>query len=288
MDIFLTGSTGYVGSAVLRKLIEDHHNVTALVRNDEKAATVSAVGATPVIGDLSDTDLLAKAAGDAEAVIHLASPGDASSAELDAGLVDAFLGALRGTDKVYLHTSGIWTHGNGDDLDEATPFDPPAITSWRLELDAKVLAAAADGVHSVVIAPGIVYGHGGGLPNLIVNAPRDEAGALLFPGTGDQHWTTVHVDDLAALYVAALTKAPAGSYYLAVGGDNPTVRELALAVSDSVRPEAVEDTQSRLGPLEGAFALDQSASGRKAREDLGWQPKAASLAAELKAGTYRH
>jgi nucleoside-diphosphate-sugar epimerase len=287
MDIFLTGGTGYVGSAVLRNLTEAGHHVTALVRSDEKGAQVSAAGAAPLVGELSDIDLLARAAGEAEAVIHLASPGDASSADLDAGVVDAFLGALRGSDKVYLHTSGIWTHGNGPDLDESSPFDPPALTSWRLPLDAKVLAAAADGVHSVVIAPGIVYGHGGGLPNLILNAPRDDAGALLFPGSGDQHWTTVHVDDLAALYVAALTKAPAGSYYLAVSGDNPTIRELALALSDSIRPEPVEDTQSRLGPLEAAFALDQSASGRKAREELDWQPKQPSLVAELKAGSYR-
>jgi nucleoside-diphosphate-sugar epimerase len=288
MDIFLTGSTGYVGSALLPQLLSAGHTVTALVRNDDKAAQVSAAGAKPLVGDISDTDLLARAAGQADAVIHLASPGDASSADLDAGVVEAFLGALKGTDKRYLHTSGIWTHGDGADIVEATPFNPPAITGWRLPLDERVLAAAADGVHSVVIAPGIVYGHGGGLPTLLQNAPRDEAGALLYPGTGEQHWTTIHVEDLAALYVAALAKAPAGSYYIAVSGNNPTVRELALALSDSVRPEPVEATQDRLGPLEGAFALDQSATGQKARDELGWKPAQPSLLADLKAGTYRH
>lgn len=287
MDIFLTGSTGYVGSAVLGNLLSAGHTVTALVRTDEKAAQVSAAGAKPLVGDISDTDLLGRAAEQADAVIHLASPGDASSADLDAGVVDAFLGALKGTGKPYLHTSGIWTHGNGADIVESTPFNPPALTGWRLPLDERVVAAARDGVHSVVIAPGIVYGHGAGLPTLLQNAPRDEAGALLYPGTGNQHWTTIHVDDLAALYVAALAKAPAGSYYLAVSGDNPTVRELALALSDSARPEPVEATQDRLGPLEEAFALDQSATGQKARDELGWKPAQASLLAELKAGTYR-
>jgi nucleoside-diphosphate-sugar epimerase len=287
MDIFLTGATGYVGSSVLEHLLAAGHTVTALVRSDDAAGKVTAAGATPLRGDLTDTDLLAEAAGNADGVIHLASPGDATSAALDEGVVDAVLRALSGSGKPYLHTSGVWIHGSATDIDEETPFSPPPITAWRLPLDARVLAAAAEGVHSVVIAPGVVYGKGAGLPTLLVNAPRDEAGALLFPGSGDQHWATIHVDDLGAFYVAALAKAPAGSYYLAVSGTNPTVRELALALSDSVAPEPLDQTQARLGALEGAFALDQQASGQKARDDLGWTPTQASLVAELKAGTYR-
>lgn len=287
MNVFLTGGTGYVGSSVLTSLVGAGHQVTALVRNEDKAAQVSAAGATPLIGDLTDTDLLAKAAGEAEAVIHVGSPGDATSADVDAGVVEAFLGALAGSGKVYLHTSGVWIHGSGEDIHEDGPLDPPPITAWRLPLDARVLAAAADGVHSVVIAPAVVYGHNGGLPTLLFNAPRDDAGALLFPGSGDQHWTTVHVDDLGPLYLAALNKAPAGSYYLAVSGINPTVRELALAISDAVAAEPAEQTQARLGPLEAALALDQQATGAKARAELGWTPVGPSLTAELRAGSYR-
>lgn len=286
MNVFLTGGTGYVGSAVLADLVSAGHSVTALVRSEDKAAQVAAAGATPLLGDLTDTGLLAGAAADADAVIHLASPGDATSAQVDAGVVDAVLGALRGTGKTYVHTSGVWTHGSGAAIDENTPFDPPAITAWRLPLDARVLAAAQDGVRSIVVTPGIVYGHGGGLPNLIVSAPRSEAGELLFPGSGEQHWTSVHVEDLGRVYLAALEKAPAGSYYLAVSGDNPTVRELASAVSDKVAPEPVEQTESRLGPLLGALALDQQASGQKARDELDWTPTGPSLLTELATGSY--
>src|ERR1700712_2025137 len=243
MQVFLTGATGFVGSSVLSRLLAAGHDVTALVRNEDKAAQVSEAGATPLIGDLTDTELLAKAATEADAVIHTASPGDASNAEVDAGVVDAILGALSGSGKAYLHTSGAWIHGSGADVTELTPFDAPALTTWRLPLDAKVLAA--DGVRGIVIAPGIVYGHGGGIPNKIKHPPRGDAGELLFPGTGDQHWTTIHVDDLGALYLAALENAPAGSYYLAVSGDTPTVRELALAVSGAVGAEPVEQTQDR-------------------------------------------
>lgn len=295
MDIFLTGATGYVGSAVFRQLVQAGHSVSGLARSDEAAAKVTAAGGTPVRGDISDTGLLAASAEAADAVIHLASPGDATSAELDQGVVTAFLGALRGSGKPYLHTSGVWIHGDGDDITEQTPFDPPAITAWRLPLDARVRAAAADGVHTVLVAPGIVYGQGGGLPGLIVNAPHsdDPEPALLYPGSGDQHWTTIHVDDVAALYVAALTRAAAGSYYLAVSGDNPTVRELAVAASTSiglggrVAAEPVEQTQSRIGPLEGAFALDQQARGQQARDDLGWAPHGPTLLAELANGSYK-
>jgi nucleoside-diphosphate-sugar epimerase len=294
MDIFLTGATGYVGSSVLRQLTEAGHSVSGLARSGEAAAKVTAGGGTPVRGEISDTDLLTSAAAAADAVVHLASPGDATSAEVDGGVVTAFLGALRGSGKPYLHTSGIWTHGDGADITEDTPFAPPAITAWRLPLDAQVRAAATEGVHSVVIAPGIVHGHGGGLVGLILGGPHsDEAEpALLFPGGGNQHWTTIHVEDVASLYVAALTRAPAGSYYLAVGGDNPTVRELAVAASNAiglggrVGPEPVEQTQARLGLLEGAFALDQQASGQLARIDLGWAPQGPTLLTELTNGSY--
>jgi nucleoside-diphosphate-sugar epimerase len=148
-------------------------------------------------------------------------------------------------------------------------------------LDARVLDAAKDNVRSVVIAPGIVYGHGGGLVNVILHGPRADDGTLLVPG-GDQHWATVHVDDLAALYVAALDKASAGSYYLAVSGGNPTVREIALTAAERVEAEPVEQSQARLGALLGALALDQQARGDKPRDELGWAPEQPSLLDELR------
>jgi nucleoside-diphosphate-sugar epimerase len=282
MNIFLTGGTGYVGSALLPQLLAAGHRVTALVRNDERASAIRAAGATPVIGDLTDTDLLAEAASEADAVLHLASPGNETNPAVDAGVVEAFLLALHGSGKTYVHTSGAWTHGNGSDLTETTPFAPPALTAWRLALDSRVLDAASDGVRSIVIAPGIVYGHGAGLVNVILQGPRRDDGTLLVPGSGEQHWTTIHVDDLAAFYVAALENAAPGSYYLAVSGDNPTVREIALTAAERVEAEPTEQSEARLGALLGALALDQQASGDKARNELGWRPERPSLLQELR------
>ncbi len=294
MDIFLTGGTGYVGTSVLEHLVAAGHHVTALVRNDDKAAVVRVAGAAPLVGDITDAALLAQAASEADAVIHVASPGDGTSAAVDTVVVETFLTALKGSDKRYLHTSGVWIHGTGDDITEDRPLDAPPLTAWRLPLDAQVLAAAGDGVHSVVIAPAVVYGRGSGIPAMVKYGPTtgDDEPALLFPGSGDQHWTTIHVDDLGALYLAALEHAPAGSYYLAVNGDNPTVREIAAAASTAaglggrVAAEPAADTTARLGAFGDALLLDQQATGAKARRDLGWAPKEPGLLADLTEGSY--
>lgn len=291
MDVFLTGGTGLVGSAVLSALLEDGHTVRALARSDSSAATLEAAGATVVRGDMADTALLTEQARATDGFIHTAAAADGKDAERDAALLDAVLPALAGSGKPYVHTSGVWVHGAGT-IDEDTPFAPPQLTAWRLPLDARVRAAAADGVRSVLIAPGIVYGRGSGLPAMVQDGPRSDDGALLLPGDGEQHWTTVHAEDLGRLYVLALIQAAAGSYYLGVSGQNPTVREIGEAASrgagrdTTVVGSSAEDTESRLGALAGAFLLDQQASGAKARTELGWKPTAPSMLEDLSSGSY--
>jgi nucleoside-diphosphate-sugar epimerase len=291
MNVFLTGGTGLVGSAVLRALLADGHTVSALARSDTSAAALEATGATVVPGDVDDPGTLAAAARAADAMIHTAAGSDGSDARRDAALLDAVLPALAGTGKAYVHTSGVWAHGNGV-LDENTPLDPPAITAWRLPLDARVRAAKQDGVRSIVIAPGIVHGDGAGLPNLVRSGPRTDDGALILPGSGDQHWTTVYADDLGRLYALAVANAEAGSYYLGVSGSNPTVREIGEAADRGaggdgrVVGSSAEETGARLGPLAGALLLDQQAGGDRARRDLGWQPTGPTLTEDLETGSY--
>ncbi|MCU1613115.1 MAG: hypothetical protein JWO98_655 [Frankiales bacterium] len=291
MNVFLTGGTGLVGSAVLRALLADGHTVSALARSDTSAAALEATGATVVPGDVDDPGTLAAAARAADAMIHTAAGSDGSDARRDAALLDAVLPALAGTGKAYVHTSGVWVHGNGV-FDENTPLDPPAITAWRLPLDARVRGAERDGVRSIVIAPGIVHGDGAGLPNLVRSGPRTDDGALILPGSADQHWTTVHADDLGRLYALAVANAEAGSYYLGVSGSNPTVREIGEAADRGaggdgrVVGSSAEETGARLGPLAGALLLDQQAGGDHARRDLGWQPTGPTLTEDLETGSY--
>ncbi|PPF87637.1 epimerase [Subtercola sp. Z020] len=296
MSIFLTGATGFIGTAILRQLQQQGREVTALVRNPDKAADVEALGATVVIGDITDTLLLEHQARESDGVIHVASPGDASSASVDDALVTAVFSGLEGSDKPYVHTGGVWVLGNGADLTERSAQHPPALTAWRADVEKRVLTA--EGVKTTLIMPGIVYGYGSGIPAAVVEAPRRPAAdgsgeALALVGSGEQHWTTVYVDDLAALYVLAFDSATAGSTYLGVGGDNPTVRELGVAASVAagldgrVSASTTEQTHEWLGKLFGdALLLDQQASGAAARAELGWQPTGPTLLDELRTGSY--
>ncbi|MEV8215510.1 NAD-dependent epimerase/dehydratase family protein [Leifsonia sp. NPDC077715] len=287
MTILLTGATGFIGSSVLPRLLDEGHSVTALVRDAEKAAAVEAAGATALIGDATDAALVERAARESDGVIHLASAQD-----VDAVLVPAVLAGLAGTGKPFVHTGGVWTYGSNDDIAEDSPAAPPALTAWRGAAEA--LVREADGVRGIVVVPSIVYGYGKGLANVIADAPRGSGvEALRLIGDGSQHWATVHVDDLAALYVLALEHGSAGATYIGAGGQNPTVRELgeaaaqAAGVAGGVAGESVEESRSRLGEqLADALLLDQQARGTKARIDLGWEPNGPSLLEELLVGSY--
>jgi nucleoside-diphosphate-sugar epimerase len=286
MDILLTGATGYIGSAVRSALVAAGHTVTALVRSEAAADRVAGDGVQPVTGDMRDADLVRGLAAKSDGVIHTASPGDGTSAAAEAGFAGA---VLAGLDGVFVRTGGVWVHGTGDAITEETPLDPPPIVAWREAVDRRVLAAS--GIRAVLIEPGVVYGHGGGIPRLVV-AAEQAGGALTLIGDGTQHWVTVHVDDLAELYVAALERAGHGETFLGAGGANPTTRELGEAASrrlglgGRVVPEDPAVTVERLGEFGRALLLDQQADGGKARRVLGWRPSRPSLLEEIASGGY--
>jgi nucleoside-diphosphate-sugar epimerase len=286
MSILLTGATGYIGSSVLPRLLEEGHSVTALVRDEAKAAIVTAAGATAIVGDATDSGLVAQAALDSDGVIHLASDKD-----VDPVFIDAVFRGLEGSDKPFVHTGGIWSFGSNADISEDSPLDPPALTAWRGANEERVLMA--EGIRGSVVVPSIVYGYGKGLATVIADAPRGPGAApsLQLIGDGSQHWATVHVDDLAALYVLAFEYRASGSRYIGASGVNPTVRELAVAAATAagldgrVDATSVSDTRSRLGAgLADALLLDQQARGSRARIDLGWEPNGPALVDELLAG----
>lgn len=289
MKVFLTGGTGYIGSHVLDALVRRGHEVTALVRSDSAADRLRSEHVTPVVGDLTDAELLAATLREVDASIHLASPGDATSAQVDTAIADVVSREL-GAGKVHVHTSGAWAWGAVDGITEGRPLDAPALVAWRGPIESELLKVSAARI--VIIAPGVVYGDGGGLANLIVSAPRTPDGELVTIGSGQQRWATVHVRDLADLYVLALESDRAEGYILAVNSDSPTVRELTQAVSrasgaGSVTTESDDQARERLGAyLADALLLDQRVSNAKALA-LGWLPKEPSLVDELERGSYR-
>lgn len=285
MKVFLTGGSGYIGGVVIETLLRRGHEVTALARSDRAVDVVTALGAKAVIGELTDVDVLRDAAGAADGVLHLGSSYE-RSAEVDRTAADALLEGLdgRGT---YVHTGGVWVYGDTDGVvDEDAVKRPPAITAWRLENEARVLATVERGWHPVVVMPALVYGRSQGLIETFFVEPARESKAVGLVGDGSNYTTLVHVDDVAELYVLALEKAPAGSVYVGVA-ENATFAELGPALAQAAGHEEVrylQDAAEQMGPIAEAFALDQRMTGERARKELGWIPQHLDAVKDLGAG----
>jgi nucleoside-diphosphate-sugar epimerase len=292
MKVALTGATGFVGSHVLADLQKHGHEVTALVRDDAQADTVAARGATPVVVDLYDRPAVARLLGNADGAIHTASPGDATSANLDSAVVDAAIDAFAGTGKPYLQISGLWIYGANPSITEESAFNAPPLVSWKVPIERRVLDATE--MRGVVIVSSVAYGDGGGgIPGLLLGSPRDDAGNLIMLGTGQQHWSTVHAADLADFFRRVLEDDSARGRYVIGNGLHPTVAELTDAAAVAVgAPGAVpgsdDEARARLGDyFAEVLLLDQGTDAARARAELGWHPSHPSLIDEFRHGSYR-
>jgi nucleoside-diphosphate-sugar epimerase len=293
MNVALTGATGFIGSHVLAELQKHGHEVTALVRDDAQADIVATRGATPIVVDLYDRPAVVSALRTADGAVHTASPGDATSANLDAAVADAAIEAFAGTGKPYLHISGAWVYGNNLAISEESPMNAPALVAWRQPIERRVLDAAD--MRGVVIVSGVAYGDGGGgVPGVLLGSPRDDAGNLIMLGTGQQHWSTVHAADLADFFRRVLENDSARGYYVIGNGANSTVAELTEAAAVAVgAPGAIagsdEEARTRLGDyFAEVLLLDQSTTAAKARTELDWYPSHPGLVDEFRHGSYRN
>lgn len=285
MQIFLTGATGYIGSAVARALIDAGHRVTALVRPGR-----SVPGLNVFTGTLAGPEAVAAAAAEADALIHTAFDRSEDGPRYDEAFVRAVLNALGGRNKTFLYTSGVWVMGNTpENADEDTPLAPPPVAAWRVHAERRVVKAAGHGVRTVVLRPAIVYGRGGGLLAAFFKSAR-ETGAALYPGTGENHWTFVHVDDLADLYLRALGAEP-GSVFIGASGAPLRLKDVAEAASHAAgaggrtRSMTAEEAAA-LGPAVQGLTLDQRISGARAERVLGWKPLAAPVFEDIRHGSY--
>ncbi len=292
MNVALTGSSGFVGSHVLSELVAHGHEVTALVRGEQEAIEVAAQGAKATVVDLYDRAAVVNLLVDLDGSIHTASPGDATSADLDSAMADAVIEAFSGTGKPHIQISGLWVYGNNNAITEDSPRNPPTMVAWKEPIEQRLLSA--EGVRAIVPVSGSAYGDaGGGIPGLLLGSPRDDDGNLIMIGEGRQHWATVHVADLADFFRRALEDDSARGYYAIGNGLTPTVAELTEAAAVAVGapgtvPGSDAEAHSRLGDyFAEVLLLDQSTQATRARDELGWKPSHLGLLEEFRTGSYR-
>ena len=285
MRIFLTGGTGYVGSAVLESLVRGGHHVDALVRNSERAALVQSRGATPLLGDLAQPATYADAIAVADGAIHAAVDYSPRGPAVDAAVLGALLRPAGARKRFVIYTSGLWVVGHQTSpADETVAPNPAAVVSWRPAHEQRVLDAASGTLRTAIIRPGIVYG---GSRGIVSDLFKDAANGLVrVIGSGDNRWPLVYDRDLGELYLRiAINREASGIFHANDEGDervNDLVSAIAeqVALRPSVRRVPLEEARKKMGPLADALALDQVIRSPRARA-LGWSPSLHSVSGNV-------
>ena len=291
MRVFVTGASGWIGSAVVSELIGAGHEVLGLARSGASAAAVTAAGAEVLRGDLADPDVLRAGAAGSDAVIYLAFTHDFT--RLDASIlaegraIDWLGAALEGSGKPLVVASGTPALPGrvATERDEPAPGGPVA---GRAANARAALATAARGVRSSVVRlPRSVHGAGDrhGFIARLSAVARDK-GLSGYPGDGSQRWPAVHVRDAAHLFRLAAEHAPAGSVLHAVGDEGIAVRDIAEAIGRQFGVQARPAPAGDFGFLGQILAIDQPASSALTSELLGWQPVQPGLIDDIDKGHY--
>lgn len=303
MRIFVTGASGWIGSAVVPELLVNGHEVVGLARSESSARALEAAGAIVQLGDIDDPDGLAKAAADSDGVIHLAFQHDVAfggnfpaAAAADRRSVEAMGAALAGSNRPFVLASGMLGMKVGQVATENDGLVPSASVrtnpaSRRLATALLTLSLAGTDVRSSVLRlPPTVHGEGDhGFVATLVSIAR-ELGVSAYVGDGANRWPAVHVSDAARLARLAVETAPAGSVLHAVGDDGVPLREIAEAIgrhlgvpTTSLAPADAADHFAHLGHFVG---LDSPADNTITRELLGWEPTGPTLLEDLAGGHY--
>lgn len=286
MKVLLTSGTGYIGAGVARALKASGHEVTALARSDESKRKLETAGVKAVSGDIKKPATVSSAATACDAIVHTAFVYGADTAQTERNLAEHLVKEFAGTSKKIIYTSGVWVYGPGGDqaLTEEAPLIPTPLVAWRPAIEHAYLEAATHGLHSIVLRPAMVYGgssRAGIFGEMLESAKKNKV--VKYVGTGTNHWSLIHVDDLGRLYVAALEKAPAGSVYNCSAGDAMTVHEVAIACSEilgmpgKVQSWPLEEARKVLGAYADALAVNVVVSSAKAQKELGWKAKESTL-----------
>lgn len=291
MRVFITGASGFVGSAIVKELIDAGHKVLGLARSDKAAASVAALGAEVHRGDMDDLNSLRRGTAAVDGVIHTAFNHDFSkfkeNCENDRQAIEALGTALEGSDRPLLVTSGVALLASGR---AATEDDAPEPHFPRVS-EAAAIALAERGVRaSTVRLPPSTHGHGdhGFVPTLIGIAR--EKGVSAFVGDGANRWPGVHRLDAARLFRLVVEQAQAGSRWHGVGDEGVPFRDIAEVIGRQLNLPAtgiaVEQVQDHFGFLAPFAALDDATSSELTQKILDWHPMEKGLLADLDGGHY--
>lgn len=290
--IFLTGATGYIGSAVADELLAAGYKVVGLSRSPESDRKLLEKGITVRRGHLAEWQNLTDAAQQADAVIHTAFELNLNDLEFsitqDKQAVQALIKGLAGSNKVFISTSGTAVYGDtgNDKMYDETVVRYHPLFGQRAVADDLVLQSHTKGVHSVVIRPPNVYGRGGSMVQHLINLSRQVNKGIVI-GQGTQVMSSVHVADLAKLYVLALEKSKPGQLYLATAECGHTFSEFIETIVQTFNlPERIhlsaEEATQYYGPLAYYLQNNCNTTGHKAKTDLGWQPEQPGLLEEIR------
>jgi nucleoside-diphosphate-sugar epimerase len=291
MHIFLTGATGYIGSAVLETFLRAGHQLTALVRQPAKAEYLARRGVRPIVGDLANPSSYAGVAEQCEVIVHTALDPSPRRDKIDRQAVETFLAvaasrSATGQPAAFIYTSGIWVLGETTEpAEETAPVRPTPYVAWRPEHERLVLEAGRyTAPRTVVLRPGIVYG---GTRGIIADLLKDAANGLVrVIGEGKNHWPCVYARDLADVYLRVATHYDASGVFHANDEADESVADIVEAIAGHVRmrPDVrhvpLSEARTKMGPFADALALDQRVRSPRARA-LGWSPTLHSVAGNV-------
>jgi nucleoside-diphosphate-sugar epimerase len=286
--IFVTGASGYLGSAIAARFARAGHAVYGLTRRPDAAEALAATGVSPVLGDLADPASFLGRLQNCDVAVH-AVVDDADAPARDQQAIDAYRIAARdGRLRKLLYTSGVWVYGptNGEVADETRPTQPLSLVKWRAAHEDAAFDLANDEVETIVFRPAMVYGESRGTFGDWFREAL-ERHTVSYPGDGLQRWGVVHRDDVAEGYRLGLEHGRPGERYNLSDENHHTVRELAEAVARATGATAqswrASEVVEKLGPFGEALLASVLVTSAKARRELGWAPAHPSFVREAEA-----
>ncbi len=290
LRVFLTGATGYIGSAVLDALVRRGHEVTAMVREPERLARESVESVKPAVGSLREPKGWAGKLSNQDVFIHTAFDSSvhgpaADLAAIETILAEARRAAAKGRAVTIVYTSGVWVLGHtAEPAGEDAALQPAGLVSFRPAHEQAVLSARKDGIRPIVVRPGIVFGGTRGIIGELFKGATD--GLIRVTGSGRNHWPLVYNRDLADLYVRLAEHPEASGVFHAVDESDQTVNEIVQSIAEcmpampDIRHVPIEEARAKQGAYAEAITLDQIVRCPRSQA-IGWTPAHRSVSANV-------